>query len=335
VVDFVVPLAAVGALICLYNYERFGNAAEFGLRYQITGAYQGTLHLRAANIVPGLYYMLLARPEFSGVFPWVLIPWPPRSVPRPPLYFIEPIVGALFLAPFLPTAFAALFMRRLGVVRWVLIPSACAVLLFLVTTGLSTQRYEVDFLPWLVLGSMTAFAVWIGSAAGSRRAVLCAALAGSVAFGLVVGIALGITGPYDDLRRNKPARFVAIAQWFSPAASLRPRLNPPVSVDFAAPVAVSTEHLREDLFVAGRQPLQYELFLDHLNGKPVLVSKFGGTVLGTKEMEPGAGLVRFHVGYEPDRQEMVVLAGGAEVFRDRVEALIAAPVEIVAAGGRK
>jgi hypothetical protein len=128
---------------------------------------------------------------------------------------------------------------------------------------------------------------------------------------------------------------VAIAQWFSPVASLRPRLNPPVSVDFAVPVAVSTEHLREDLFVAGRQPLQYELFLDHLNGKPVLVSKFGGTVLGKKEMEPGAGLVRFHVGYEPDRQEMVVLAGGAEVFRDRVEALIAAPVEIVAAGGRK
>jgi hypothetical protein len=329
---FIAPLLMVGALIGLYNVERFGNPFDFGLNYQITGPFQGRLRPGAGNMLPGLYYMLFSRPEFTRVFPWVLIPWPPRSVPRPPLYFVEPIVGAFFLAPFLPMAFATPFMRKLGTVRYVLLLSASGILFFLITTGLSTQRYEVDFLPLLVLAALAGFVFWIASMSGWRRVIACSLLTLTVAFGLVVNLALGITGPYDELMKNKPLRYVRIAKWLSPVERFRPQLNPPISAHFAAPVRNGPDHLRQDLLLAGRSPWRYELFLDHLNGKPVLVSRFGRSDM-SREVEPAAELVPFQVTYAPETLEMVVTASGTEVFRHKIDALITAPVQILQGGG--
>jgi hypothetical protein len=316
-VAFAIPLLAVGVAIGMYNFARFGNPFEFGLPYQITGPGQGALHLRTANMMPGLYYMLFTRPEFTKVFPWVLIAWPARMVARPPWFFVEPIVGAMFLAPFIPMAGVALFMRRLGAMRWVVVLSALSVLGFLVTTGLSTQRYEVDFLPLLVLGAMAGFGM-------ARHRVASCVLGATVMFGLVVNLAMGITGPYDELMKNKPARYVRIAGWFSPVGSLRPELNPAIDVDFPATVKAEPDHVRRDLFSAGRRPLGYELFVDHLNGKPVLISRFGSVDV-TREMTPG--VVSFRVRYAWESGEMVVAGDGVEVLRQKVEGLVSAPAE--------
>jgi hypothetical protein len=135
----------------------------------------------------------------------------------------------------------------------------------------------------------------------------------TVVFGLVVNLAMGIAGPYDELLKNKPARYVRIASWFSPVRGLRPELNAAIEVDFSAVVKAEPDHVREDLFSAGRRPWGYELFLDHLNGKPVLVSRFGGADL-TREMTPGE--VRFQVRYALESEEMVVSGDGVEVLRD-------------------
>ncbi len=330
---YAIPLVLTGVAIGAYNFARFGNPLEFGLPYQITGPGQGLLHLRVENILPGLYYMLFTRPQFTNVFPWVLMAWPPRVVPRPSSYFVEPIAGAMFLAPFLPMAAVTLFMRRLGSIRWVVVLSAVSVLAFLIATGLSTQRYEVDFLPLLVLAAMAGFGVCIGKTSGAWRVVASCLLAGTVTFGVVVNLAMGITGPYDDLLKNKPARYIRIAKWFSPLGRLRPEVNPAIAVDFSAAVKMQPDHLREDLFSTGRLPWGYELFLDHLNGKPVLVSRFGGADV-TREMTPGAGLVGFRVRYARESGEMVVSANGIEVLRQKVEGLISAPAEARVRSGR-
>ena len=324
-VAFAIPLVTVGVAIGAYNLARFGNPFEFGLPYQITGPGQGVLHLRVANMLPGLYYMLFTRPEFTKVFPWVLMAWPARDFPRPALYFVEPIVGAMFLAPFLAMAVAALFIRGLGAMRWVVVLSALSALGFLIATGLSTQRYEVDFVPLLVLGAMAAFGVWIARTNGAWRTVASCVLGATVVFGVVVNLALGITGPYDELMKYKPSRYVRIAKWFSPAAELRPELNPAIHADFSAVVRMEADHTRRDLFAAGRRPWGYELFVDHLNGKPVLVSRFGNADV-TREVTPGA--VRFRVRYARETWEMVVTVDGAEVLRQKVEGLVSAPAEV-------
>ena len=105
---------------------------------------------------------------------------------------------------------------------------------------------------------------------------------------VVVNLALGITGAYDDVLKNKPVRYIRIAKWFSPGAGLRPELNPAIDAEFPAVVRMEADHTRLDWFSAGRRPWGYELFVDHLNGKPVLVSRFGNADV-TREMAPGAG----------------------------------------------
>jgi hypothetical protein len=66
------------------------------------------------------------------------------------------------------------------------------------------------------------------------------------------------------------------------------------------------------------------LFVDHLNGKPVLISRFGSVDV-TREMTPG--VVSFRVRYAWESGEMVVAGDGVEVLRQKVEGLVSAPAE--------
>src|SRR4051794_28597990 len=108
-VAFAAAWMCTGAVIAAYNYARFDNPLEFGFRYQLAGPGQNRVEVAARNLVPGSYYMLLSRPEFSGVFPWMrmVFRFPFDSADRYPLprdYFVEPTVGALWVAPFLLAA---------------------------------------------------------------------------------------------------------------------------------------------------------------------------------------------------------------------------------------
>jgi hypothetical protein len=68
-IAFVVPLTLAGAAVAAYNYCRFGDPFEFGLRYLLTGPDQNRIKLTAQNLLPGLYFMLFCPPDFSPVFP--------------------------------------------------------------------------------------------------------------------------------------------------------------------------------------------------------------------------------------------------------------------------
>ena len=76
-----------------YNYLRFGNPFEFGIRYLLAGADQNRIKLDARYVLPGLYFNLFCLPDFSPVFPWVRsafrypfdspdYPFPPRILHR-------------------------------------------------------------------------------------------------------------------------------------------------------------------------------------------------------------------------------------------------------------
>jgi hypothetical protein len=233
---FTATLALAGAAIALYNYARFGNPFEFGVRYLFTGVGQNRFHIDAANFIPGIYHFLFAAPEFSLVFPWLHPVSHPMTLP--PGYFLEPTVGALWLAPFLLAAF---FIPRLPVRPWLwmLTASALAILLFLAATGFTTQRYEVDFLPLLVLSALAVCAV--------RR--WHAALIPLILYSVIVNLSLGITGPYDEMLRNRPQTWTRIAHWFSPIPRYRPELNPHLSFDLPP-----APHL-----TVGDRTLHYEL----------------------------------------------------------------------------
>jgi hypothetical protein len=303
-VAFVIPFAIAGASVAIYNYERFGNPVDFGNRYLLGGANQTEVKLSVANMPAGLYYLIASAPVFDPVFPWVRLPSPPHDFPRPAGYTVEPTVGALYLAPFF---LSIVFVRRF----WVPVVSAAAVLLFITATGWSTQRYEVDFLPLLVLCSLVVIARW--------RGYLWFPVGLAIAFGVVVNLSLAILGPNDEMIRNRPARFVKIASWFSPVERYRPVLDPAIDVHFNVQFSALSKPQR--LFTAGR----YELYIDNLQDQPTLISSYGE--LQAKSPLAGADKrVSYHLTYSSE--EIRVSGDGVPLIVQKIGPLVAAPSQI-------
>jgi hypothetical protein len=318
VIYFLTPLLVVGTAIATYNYERFGNPLEFGNRYLLAGPNQSQLNLSGSNVRPGMYYLLLSAPEFSPVFPWILITPHARDVPRPATNTVEPTTGAIYLAPFLPFVLLVFFARRVRILSGICVVSGLLVLLFITATGWSTQRYEVDFLPLLILGCLGGFAVTVSRLGRYWRWALTSVLCMAVVCGAAANLALGLAGPYDEMRFNKPARFVRIAGWFSPIGKFRPVLNPRIDVSFNAHAG--------PLFFAGQLPYRYELSMERAGAGANLISHYNQSTV-TQEMANAVPGV-WRVTYRPESGEMHVDGDGREVLVHKIGTLVSAPVQI-------
>jgi len=74
---------------------------------------------------------------------------------------------------------------------------------FLAATGFTTHRYVIDFVPMLLWVAAVNVALW--------RALVPRLLAvAAIGFGVAVSLALGISGPYDEMLRNRPAGYLKI-----------------------------------------------------------------------------------------------------------------------------
>jgi hypothetical protein len=316
---FLAAWMLVGAAIAVYNFERFGNPLEFGFRYQLAGPGQNRVDLSPRNWLPGTYYMLLSRPEFGRVFPWMrmVFRFPFDSAERHPLpadYFVEPSVGALWLAPFLLAAFFVPrpMTKRAGEARavlWISAAAAAAVLLFLVSTHLQTQRYEVDFLPLGVLAAITNLVI-----RGVRRPAVQAALAILVIYSATANLALGIAGPYDDFLHYRPASYVRLARWFSPVAEFRPLLNPAISVELAARFVPEPAGFRDPLITIGHSHHNYFLYAEHASGSLRLVSQSEEAREVYVLPDPGGAEVRIGLEYTPLSRRIVTTVNGQQVL---------------------
>lgn len=307
------PFVLVCGAVCLYNYQRFNDPLEFGTRYLLGGANQTEVHWKLSNLARGFRYLLLEPPVVSPVFPWFHAA--PRPATVPIWYTLEPIIGALWLSPLLlllPFAFRKTPARPFLLI---LLTAGFGLLLFLAGTGWSVQRYQVDFLPLLLLAALASVPLLIPA----LLVIPCVA----------VGLALGITGPYDEMLRNRPARYVKIARWFSPVSNLRPQLNPPMSARFTRP-ATRPEGTTEILLAAGPKAAHYELRFMQALGKPTLVSEFGlfGASKATAELGAATGMLLLEVRYNPADMTLTVTENGVPVLRHKFGPFVTAPAEI-------
>ena len=284
------------------------------------GANQTEVHWKLSNLGRGFRYMLAEPPLVSPVFPWF------HAAPRPAMvpiwYTLEPIIGAFWLAPIVLLLPLALRRSPARLLLLLMTTSGLGLLLFLAGTGWSVQRYQVDFLPLLLLVALVCGL--------TRMALVVPAVL--ILPGLAVSLALGITGPYDEMLHNRPARYVKIAGWFSPNANLRPQLNPPLRFEFALPPS-RPEGTTDILLAAGPQASRYELRLVQALGKPTLVSEFGpyGASKATVELGPAVGPRHLSVRYEPAVMTLVVAENGASVLQHKFGPLITAPAEVTTA----
>ena len=334
-ISFTAPLILVGAAVAAYNYQRFGNPFEFGIRYLLTGANQNRIKLTAGNVMPGLYFMLFCPPDFSPVFPWVRLvlryPFNSPNFHFPAGYVIEPIVGALFCAPLVVGAWFVAVVRRLANVRillWIALISSLAVLLFLTATGFTTQRYEVDFLPLAVLAAVANFGILIARCSGVTRGAVTAAFAVLVACSAIVNLALGISGPYDQMLKSRTASYLRIARWFSPFEQFRPMLNPKVAIDLTAEFKAQPDGFLEPLITIGQQFYRHFISVEHLPGKLRIISRSDTSTIAHEIDDPGNKPVGIRVSYSPEAGKLTVSINGQEILVHSIGILVTAPAQV-------
>lgn len=320
-----------GGLIAVYNYERFGNPMEFGFRYQLAGPGQNRIELAPRNWVPGLYFTLLDPPEFGRVFPWLRMVrrFPFDSAerhPLPPDYFVEPSVGALWLAPFLVAALWVPSSRRAEVrtVIWICAAAALAVWFFLISTHLSSHRYEVDFFPLAGWAALTGLGL---RAASARRFWAGAALAVVISYSVLANLALGIAGPYDDILHYRPAAYVKLAQRFSSNPEYRPLFDPKLAVEVEAQFVPEPPGFRDPIITIGRSHDNGFLYAEHAAGKLKLVAQTeDGSATG--EIPFPTVPVRIGLSYSPADHRVAATVDGREVVSAPATLIVTAPAQI-------
>ena len=222
------PFGAVLLLLALYNAARYSSPFQFGIPYQLSGNHpHGLLWQDPRGILPGLYFNFLAPPALRLEFPFVFLerryPWT-----LPPGYFgPELIAGVFLLAPFVLILLAARpLLRSLGSL---LAPAPLTVALLaaigflnpLVTSfliGAANQRYEADFVSFLVVPALV---VWLVArerfAPGSRaRLGLAVGMGAAACWASFASLALSLTGYEYGLERANPALFGRLEQVFEP-----------------------------------------------------------------------------------------------------------------------
>jgi len=174
VLTFVFPIAICGVLLVWYNYARFQNPLEFGMRYSLlASATDSSNHFSRGlrNLLPSLSRLLFARP------------WDDGNGPSAGLLWGAPMALAGLLLPLLLLDRRVSASIRSAAARFTILSvyaSAAAILALLSVWGFTLGRYDVDFAPefvvaaWLLVAGLWQMAPrWEGTQRWLFRAAAC------------------------------------------------------------------------------------------------------------------------------------------------------------------
>lgn len=234
-----IPVIA-GVIFMIYNMARFSGPLDFGSKWQTSGG--DVRHLPyndIANLPPALYAYLVAPLHLTLGFPYFHLPPPPDApLASKPGYRGEPTGSMLWAVPFALLALAFIARRRptatatsddASMVKPVVLTLLAIGMLVLVAGAYGvpgyTERYKLDFLPWIVMAATLGWAALIRHASTPRRARWWRrggiALA---AWGILVGVAVSFTGTFHSLATYNPGRFQSLERAFSPLPTLATKI---------------------------------------------------------------------------------------------------------------
>jgi hypothetical protein len=342
ILPFCLPVILCCLGLAAYNYARFGNPLEFGLRYQLGEASYQNVRLSMENIVPGLYYLLLSPPNLVAEFPFVRLairqPFDAGINVLPARYFLELTGGLLALSPIALIAFLTPFCRKLfagtrGVFAFglTMLVFTAGCILFLAATGLTSQRYEVDFAPFLVFVACVMACVLVAFLRRWARALAATALVGLLLYTIGANLALAIQGPYDQFIQASPASYTRLAKWFSPFERFRPLENPALRVQASFEFPVPCAPGKLPLITAGEFGSRYLLSSGCLgDGRIRLLSESSyrspDWIWVDVAYTPGLNLVGLE--FTPADRIMTVTWNGKVVLRHHLRFLVTAPSQI-------
>jgi hypothetical protein len=325
-------LSGLGILV--YNYARFDNPFEFGVHYLLAGERnQQRLNLSTENLYPGGYYMLFCPPFVSAVFPFIrlLSRVPPITESLPNGYFFEPAAGALMVAPvivalvFLPVVRHNRFAAGAVVA---IVGAASGAFLFVIATGFTTQRYQVDFVPAMLFAALACIGVAAHLWRGTRRHLLLAIFACFGVWTALANAALGMTGPYDDILQQRPASWMRIAQWFSFADEHTPLLNPAVSIAALIAFEKHDPGFLEPLIVLGYQAHRWMLYAEHTQNGVLLISMSNAGSVRSESVVPSGRQITVNAEYDGQLRVMTTRVDGLPYLRHELTGLALARSQV-------
>ena len=333
---YVLPFMACCLALASYNFVRFGNPFEFGLRYQLGRPDYLNLHLSSVNVPLGIYYLLLCLPLLEPVFPFFRFSLHPHSLPA--RYFLEPIAGITSLCPLTILGVTApLFLKLVRnerpvstlILAMYLYSGACV--LFIAALGLSSQRFEVDFQPFLLFVGCVLVAVFLGHLQGFKRTLAMAAITILVVYSIAANLALAVQGPYDQFVQVNPGLYCKVARWFSPVERSRPLLNPKLRLEGYFDFAGSCWPETQPLISLGEFGSHYALLAECLpNHRLRLISGSGpSTDVQTIEVHfERSGLNSIGIEFTPENRVMAVFWNGVVVLKQPLPFLVTARSQI-------
>ncbi|MFZ1994817.1 MAG: hypothetical protein WAU75_11960, partial [Solirubrobacteraceae bacterium] len=228
-----------GLLLALYNYARFGGVADFGERYELAGIDQTKAHFYSLSyLLPGLFTYLLLPARVVLAFPHVFLqtaasdPFAlPAGYAGGPSLAAEPTGGVFTTMPItlLLVAVAPLWRWHRGGERGAVVAATGLAILGLSIAALvswalfgTTERYEVDFVSFLLIPSFLVWALLLARARSRTAARRLWAVAGvTLTFiGAAIGIAISLTGYTNLLQTEHPQTFNALQDVASPFATV-------------------------------------------------------------------------------------------------------------------
>jgi Tfp pilus assembly protein PilF len=155
----VVPMALIGAGLMLYNELRFDSPLDFGWRYQLTWERQITRQLFSVRFLWFNFLIYFLEPaRWNSHFPFVheaaAPPVPVGYGQLPNCFGVLTNIPLVWLALAAPVAWRNRSGQTYRVLRMFVTATALLFGMCVLTLGLfcgSNPRYEVDFLPTLVL----------------------------------------------------------------------------------------------------------------------------------------------------------------------------------------
>ena len=199
----VIPVACCGVGLLWYNHLRFGEALEFGQRYQLAAERQSTVrHFSLGYLGYNLRLYFFAGTSWSRFFPFLqgtIVPPLPSGHARPEnVISVLPNLPLSALALLAPLAWRQRSREEAGRLRGFLAAAGLLFALFLLPLLLyywTSNRYEVEFLPPLLLLAMAGILGLerVLSGSGKWRGVARAAWVGLLVFsaGFILLASLG------------------------------------------------------------------------------------------------------------------------------------------------
>jgi hypothetical protein len=203
----IAPYVAIGVLIALYNYARFRSIFEFGQSYQLAGFNPRTYEYGSVSYLPkGLFYYLFSRARVMNEYPYLFLRASTLDIPellQNRGYHNEPVAGLFTNMPVAAAGYLLLatsvrraarrFLKVFAIIGTLLVPAAAALLLTSYQYRGATMRYELDFAPLIVMGSLLAWVAWYKSSSSRPKwlarggnAFFLVALVATIAFSLAI-----------------------------------------------------------------------------------------------------------------------------------------------------